>query len=337
MNIPDAEAAARLGQRVETAAQDVVMLERRNLPAMAKMAKALKEISRDAEACAKIDAALTPCVAAAAAAGTLLERIILQESPDPARHFDIVVQTVSSLQSIICLAHPADFPPEVCGSVATAPAAAAGSVPAASQPNTGVVAPSMDDDLFQAFVAQQQSVLPDIEDTILAYETDGAAEHLASLRRMIHTMKGESGVCGVTDIAKVCHVIEDYVECPQGVVAKDLISADVLFSAKDWLERAVKAYAHGEPPIAMDELLPKLARTSSKQSAPALASQAKTAPAAEAAAPRRKSRLLQSPFIAIMPRIIARFQSCFLSSSSPGRNHTGPGSACARTDLSRLA
>ena len=285
MNIPDAEAAARLGQRVETAAQDVVMLERRNLPAMAKMAKALKEISRDVEACAKIDAALTPCVAAAAAAGTLLERIILQESKDPAHHFDVVVQTVSSLQSIICLAHAADFPPEVGGGVASAPASAAGSAPATPLPNGSVVSPSMDDDLFQAFVSQQQSVLPDIEDTILAYETDGAAEHLASLRRMIHTMKGESGVCGVTDIAKVCHVIEDYVECPQGVVAKDLISADVLFSAKDWLERAVKAYAQGEPPIAMDEILPKLARAPSKPSVPAPAPQAEAASAAEAVAP----------------------------------------------------
>ena len=258
------------------------MLERRNLPAMARMAKALKEIGRGAEACARIDAALSPCVAAAATAATLLERIILAESPDPARHFEAVTQTVSALQSIVCLAHPSGFPPEVGGAAAAAtPAAASAPVapvqaspaekPAAAA--TSAVAPSMEDDLFRAFVAQQQSVLPDIDETILAFETDGAAEHLAALRRLIHTMKGESGVCGVTDIAKVCHSLEDYLDCATGSV-----SADILFAAKDWLERAVKAYAHSEPQIGMEEILPRLVRDAASAAAPA------STPAAPAAA-----------------------------------------------------
>ena len=252
MNTPDAEAATHLALLVEDAAQAVVMLERRNLPAMARMAKALKEISRVAEACAANDAALAPCQAAAAAAGTLLERIILGESQDPARHFEAVVQTVSALQSIVCLAHACDFPPEL-GELAPASSAPA---PATPEPApTAAGASVLDDELFQAFVAQQLSVLPDIDDAILAFETNGAAEHLAALRRTIHTMKGEAGVCGVTNIAQVCHVLEDYLAC-----APEAVSADMLFAARDWLERAIKAYGQGEPPAGMEEILSRLTR-----------------------------------------------------------------------------
>lgn len=266
MNTPDTEAAARLAALVEAAAQDVVMLERRSLPGMARMAKSLKEVSRVAEAVARSDAVLTPCVAAAAAAATLLERIILAESKDPARDFEAVVQTVSALQSIVCLAHPAEFPPEVIAAGgpaaparAEAPPRLSESASSATSDGGAAAASVMDDDLFQAFVAQQLSVLPDIDDAILAFETDGAAEHLAALRRTIHTMKGESGVCGVTDIATVCHSLEDYLDCATGS-GRETISADILFAAKDWLERAVKAYSRGERLPAMEELLSQFVR-----------------------------------------------------------------------------
>ncbi|MEI6210450.1 MAG: chemotaxis protein CheA [bacterium] len=299
MNTPDTEAAARLAALVEAAAQDVVMLERRSLPGMARMAKSLKEVSRVAEAAARSNAALTPCVAAAAAAATLLERIILAESKDPARDFEAVVQTVSALQSIACLAHPAEFPPEVIAAGGPAAPACAEAPPRPSQSaasatsDGGAAAASvMDDDLFQAFVAQQLAVLPEIDDAILAFETDGAAEHLAALRRTIHTMKGESGVCGVTDIATVCHALEDYLNCAIGA-GRETISADILFAAKDWLERAVKAYSRGERLPAMEEILSQFVRAPVCAPNPA-AAPAPVVPAGGVSAPAASAPAVQT-------------------------------------------
>jgi two-component system chemotaxis sensor kinase CheA len=253
--------AASVTERVETIAQDVVMLDRRQLPALAKMAKALKELGRAVEA--TDHAERTRCAAAASAAATLLERIILAESAAPDQDLQLVCQTVASLQAILCLAHAADFPTETAGLGGGTPGGgAAPGAPAAAESGrvAGLaVSPLMDDDLFNAFIAQQQSVLPEIDDAILAFEKDGLATHLAALRRIIHTMKGESGVCGVTDIAQVCHKLEDYLDC-QSEAAQHSVSADLLFAAKDWLERAVMAYAQGVPPTGMEALLARLAR-----------------------------------------------------------------------------
>jgi two-component system chemotaxis sensor kinase CheA len=250
----------RLAGLVEQLAQDAVLLERRNLPALAKMAKALKELGRELGTTEHPDR--TRCATAASSAATLLERIILEESAAPDQDLQTVCQTISALQSILCLEHAAAFPLEA-GAAATGAGAQAQSPSGAAERGRGgvaatlAIAPVVDDDLFQAFIAQQQAVLPEIDEAILAFEQDGAAGHLAAIRRMIHTMKGESGVCGVTDIAEACHKLEDYLDCQSGAAP---VSADVLFAAKDWLERAVLSYAQGVPPDGLSALLARFER-----------------------------------------------------------------------------
>ncbi len=267
--ILDAETATCLAGRVEQLAQDSVLLDRRNLPSLAKMAKALKELGHAVDAAGHPEH--TRCAAAAVAAATLLERMILEESDAPDRDLQTVCQTVSALQSILCLAHAAEFPLEMgrptpvpardaTASSGTPTHEAVGAAERGREALTGLaLSPVIDDDLFQAFIAQQQAVLPEIDETILAFEQDGAASHLAALRRMIHTMKGESGVCGVTDIAQACHKLEDYLDC-QTDAAQQAVSADVLFAAKDWLERAVLAYAQGVMPDGLASLLERFER-----------------------------------------------------------------------------
>ena len=101
-----------------------------------------------------------------------------------------------------------------------------------------------------AYAEQQQSVHPEMEQLVLAFEKDHDKNSLAGLRRMIHTLKGESGVVGAMDIERVCHRFEDYLDGPP-----DAIAVDVLLNTLDWIERAATTFGRGEPVPSSDPLL----------------------------------------------------------------------------------
>lgn len=65
-------------------------------------------------------------------------------------------------------------------------------------------------------------------------------------------MKGESGVVGMNDIGTFCHAAE---ECLDGSGGD--ISVDLLLEIKDWLEKAITAYANREKPGAPPDILVK--------------------------------------------------------------------------------
>ena len=108
----------------------------------------------------------------------------------------------------------------------------------------------VDDSILAAYVEQELSVLPEMEQLVLAFEKEHDAQVLPSLRRMIHTLKGESGAVGAMEIERVSHRLEDLLGGPP-----DAIVSDVLFSALDWISRAVDAFGRGVPIEGADPLI----------------------------------------------------------------------------------
>lgn len=105
-----------------------------------------------------------------------------------------------------------------------------------------VLPQGIDEALFRSYLDAQDTAAAEIERNILNYERNRDEEHLSQIRRIIHTMKGESGVCGATVIEAACHAIEDAI--PEG----QPIDNDLLFAFHDWIQRAITDYARGVIP-----------------------------------------------------------------------------------------
>ena len=108
----------------------------------------------------------------------------------------------------------------------------------------------VDDSIVEAYVEQELSILPEMEQLVLAFEKERDANILPGLRRMIHTLKGESGAVGAMEIERVSHRFEDLLGGPP-----DAIVPDVLFAALDWISRAIDAFGHGIPIEGTDSLI----------------------------------------------------------------------------------
>ena len=100
----------------------------------------------------------------------------------------------------------------------------------------------VDDSIVAAYAEQLQSVFPEMEQLALAFERVRDPNAIPALRRLVHTLKGESGAVGAMDAERVCHRLEDYLAGPQ-----DSIGGDVLLSALDWISRSANAFAKGMP------------------------------------------------------------------------------------------
>jgi two-component system chemotaxis sensor kinase CheA len=172
---------------------------------------------------------------AAAEASRLLQQIIEGTAADNAQVLQDVDHKVSSLQSVLeenqeSVAQDSGQDPEAfrdgsCGD---------GS-------GNATLAPGADREMLAAYLDQQESVLPDIEEYILRFEKSCDPEALSELRRTLHTVKGESGVMGLGSIERVCHQAEDYVQ-----ETDRPISADVLLAFKDWFEETINGLRRGE-------------------------------------------------------------------------------------------
>ncbi len=149
---------------------------------------------------------------------------------------------------------PADAPTAAADATTTTPA------PAALSLN---LPPNVDETIFTEFLARQGGVLEEVESHMLALENaDDAA--LASLKRIIHTLKGETGLLGIEAVARLCHTMEDALanRPPHSVV-------DELLRSKDWMGRLFDAYAGKGPAPEPVEAVLALFNPQAKSAAPA--------------------------------------------------------------------
>ncbi len=94
--------------------------------------------------------------------------------------------------------------------------------------------------LLAEFISNSRLTGDDIEVLINEIRT-GSTDATAKLRRVIHTIKGESGMLGLDALARLLHATETYLETS----ATTWDRADQLLRVRDWLLDALLAYEKG--------------------------------------------------------------------------------------------
>lgn len=181
------------------------------------------------------------------AASNLIEKIILQEVSNADESLEIIGKTVSALQEIVRdgkKVEDVDFPPEL-GLNEDIKDSSVSVFQSYSLPA------NVDEDIFIEFLSHQEADLQEMEKMILDLENADNEENLGELKRRIHTLKGESALMGLTDIERLCHKTEDFLnEVPASQ------AVDVLLAIKDWLVSTFRTFFdNGEAPCPVDEIL----------------------------------------------------------------------------------
>lgn len=97
-----------------------------------------------------------------------------------------------------------------------------------------------DDKIVSDFLERQASVIEDWENYTVAFENTGKESDLSSLRRIVHTMKGETALIGLEDVERVLHRLEDLMETR---INEQVF--DVLLGVADFLKVYYKAIQKG--------------------------------------------------------------------------------------------
>ena len=122
----------------------------------------------------------------------------------------------------------------------------------------------VDDDILAEFLSRQDDLLGEMEQAALDLEGLSGKGASDELLRYFHTLKGEAGLLGFTEMADVCHSTESMLQSGTG----DCV--DQLLAVKDWLGNAFAAVTAGEKfPDAVDllEMLNRSAVDSAERSA----------------------------------------------------------------------
>ena len=119
---------------------------------------------------------------------------------------------------------------------------------------------SIDLDLLETFLASCDEGLQDLEGQLLALE-EGQVSHkseLESIRRRVHTLKGESGVLSLDVAQRICHLAEEDIDrCEE---RGRPLPMDLLLALVDWFRRYLLLLAENptSPPPDADHILREL-------------------------------------------------------------------------------
>jgi two-component system, chemotaxis family, sensor kinase CheA len=117
------------------------------------------------------------------------------------------------------------------------------------------LSPFIAPELFAIFIEEQSNALKKMETMILRLENGPDLEAIAALKCIFHTMNGGSGVCGLTDVERVCCHIEDAIE-----KNPEFLSPESLLEIKHWLRNVFDALKAEQPlPVLADALLERFA------------------------------------------------------------------------------
>ena len=162
----------------------------------------------------------------ARSARAILERIILQESVNPAEEIESISKATSSFQQIVrgsLLDSTVEYPhvfsiSEPTLAIQTLTPSNKQSTPLSVAPRSfAIELPSyVDDAIFTEFLQRQDSVLEEIESALLRLEQGASAEAMGALTRHLHTLKGEMALLGFSDVERLCHAAEGILESGPG-------------------------------------------------------------------------------------------------------------------------
>ena len=243
---------------MDQATGDWVLLNPKDLPSMARFATELEQKAKDWNSTPELSALSETPSKGLLHASTLVKNVILGKTNNPAASMEeagkVLQETCAGFRQLVQFSEnspSASLPPKT----------------ASSGPDATFTA-VVDDSIVAAYVEQELSILPEMEQLVLAFEKERDANILPGLRRMIHTLKGESGAVGAMEIERVSHRFEDLLGGPP-----EAIVSDALFAALDWISRAIDAFGHGIPIEGADQLIelfknPSLSPASSRPPAP---------------------------------------------------------------------
>jgi two-component system, chemotaxis family, sensor kinase CheA len=116
-------------------------------------------------------------------------------------------------------------------------------------------------ELRSLFFESAYELLQALNEGGLQLETrPGDEEVLRSVRRVIHTLKGDSAACGFTKLSELAHEFED-VLTPQLVASRGATIAEIVLAAADNFGAMLSAYERGiepAPPVHLQELMRRL-------------------------------------------------------------------------------
>ncbi len=99
--------------------------------------------------------------------------------------------------------------------------------------------PGDTEDLLDDYVESANSMLEELEKAALAYEAgNNSEENVAAIRRILHKIKGESSIMGITEISEFCHQAEYAFE-----ELDENTKPDMLLRFKDWIDNAMSDLA----------------------------------------------------------------------------------------------
>lgn len=89
------------------------------------------------------------------------------------------------------------------------------------------------DSMWELFYDTTNSHLDEIEAAAMALEVGNDAElNTALIRRLLHSIKGNSGAVGLSDVSDVCHDVESAFE----KMTDSAASANMILKVKDWVQ-----------------------------------------------------------------------------------------------------
>ncbi|MFC1614380.1 chemotaxis protein CheA [Gemmatimonadota bacterium] len=214
-----------LAAKVESLASTVVMSDPHDLQAVSRMIKLLEEIAE--QSAGELAEVIKPV---AKAAVNLAEDMIVQQGEEAAKSMELLGRAVTVFQTAL----------------GDGPRAAQELVPEelGGEPSVSTsLPPNVDERIFAEFLSRQDSVLEEMEGHILAIEKKGiSCKQTGDFRRILHTLKGEAGMLGLTDVEHVCHETESYLE-----TTRNGNVVDSLLAVKDWLSQTFEACSGGAP------------------------------------------------------------------------------------------
>ncbi len=157
----------------------------------------------------------------------IVERIILEEEKDPS---GALLRFGGQVEALLGKAEDASSATAVTASASPAPPASPSPGP---EPLRCELPVNVDDDILAEFLGRQPSVLEQFEALVLQLDRPDSGGPTQELRRLIHTLKGESALLGLRDVERLCHTVEEAFD--QRPLAQ---LGDLLLEVKDWLSQA---------------------------------------------------------------------------------------------------
>lgn len=247
--------AEELSGKLEAIYEDLVVADFSDLQALAQVHERVQGL--DASVAEVMGSA---CVEASRALSDLVEGVILGERDQPDGGKEVALNTLTLLLQVAsgdakesALAFPPELFSDVRATETDSDGDTAEKVPAYTLPA------HVDEEIFTEFLARQPEVQANLEKSILDLENEDEADAYEVLRRILHTLKGEAGLLGLTEVEQLCHAVEDVLSesnCAE--------KSDDLLEIKDWLDRVFAFYQGAGPaPVVAAQMMKDLAAKAS--------------------------------------------------------------------------